>query len=309
MKRDPRLGGFRDWFKSRKAEAPRHPAPSIPVNVDLYAALELEPSVSTEEIREQYRRIAKLIHPDRNPSKEAAEVFQAATEAYTVLADPDRRAAYDKARAAAAPQRRAPAPEGEAVRPPAGAAPRPQRPERPSGTAMWEYMFGPAATHEKDIFTSFKPGAQREERGSLRTYFEASRPRPEPARPPSSERLAEWIRSNWGVDPMWTAARQARQDPRFREAGGVVSIVQLAGPRSQEQSLAEALGVPKEIVERHESQGQISGAFWGEVLNPLINAFPQAMRRVQPDDLPGTFYIHPSPDNSGIDLYYSERVR
>lgn len=49
------------------------------------------------EIKTAYRKLALQYHPDRNPDKpEAEEMFKEASEAYSVLADVDKRSAYDR---------------------------------------------------------------------------------------------------------------------------------------------------------------------------------------------------------------------
>ncbi len=64
---------------------------------DFYSVLEVARTASDEEIKKAYRRLAMKYHPDRNAgSKEAEEKFKAITEAYDVLRDPQKRAAYDR---------------------------------------------------------------------------------------------------------------------------------------------------------------------------------------------------------------------
>ncbi|GEM_PF-1938155 len=71
---------------------------------DYYARLDVRPSASTDEIRAAYRKKARATHPDHNPDDPgASERFQAVKEAYQVLCDPERRAAYDRARAGRQP--------------------------------------------------------------------------------------------------------------------------------------------------------------------------------------------------------------
>lgn len=66
---------------------------------DYYSLLELPPDASPDAIKNNYRRLAMQWHPDRNAgSKEAEERFKALSEAYTVLSNPDSRAAYDARR-------------------------------------------------------------------------------------------------------------------------------------------------------------------------------------------------------------------
>lgn len=64
---------------------------------DYYEVLEVEKTVTTDELKVSYRRLAMRYHPDRNPGDAEAEAkFKEATEAFEVLADPDKRAAYDR---------------------------------------------------------------------------------------------------------------------------------------------------------------------------------------------------------------------
>jgi len=64
---------------------------------DYYAILEVPKGASDEDIKKSYRKLAMTYHPDRNNgSKEAEERFKEITEAYDVLRDPQKRAAYDR---------------------------------------------------------------------------------------------------------------------------------------------------------------------------------------------------------------------
>lgn len=64
---------------------------------DYYEILSVSRSVSEDELKKAYRRLAMQYHPDRNPgSKEAEEEFKAVSEAYEVLSDSQRREIYDR---------------------------------------------------------------------------------------------------------------------------------------------------------------------------------------------------------------------
>jgi molecular chaperone DnaJ len=65
---------------------------------DYYEVLGVPRNVSEQDLKKAYRNLALKHHPDRNPEgqKEAEEKFKEITEAYSVLADKDKRARYDK---------------------------------------------------------------------------------------------------------------------------------------------------------------------------------------------------------------------
>ena len=65
---------------------------------DYYAVLGVTRSSDAQEIKSAYKKLALQYHPDRNPENkdEATEKFKEISEAYSVLADPQKRAMYDR---------------------------------------------------------------------------------------------------------------------------------------------------------------------------------------------------------------------
>ena len=64
---------------------------------DYYEVLGVQKTVSAQELKSAFRKVALQYHPDRNPGNaEAEEKFKEASEAYEVLSDPERRAKYDR---------------------------------------------------------------------------------------------------------------------------------------------------------------------------------------------------------------------
>ncbi len=66
------------------------------VKRDYYEVLSITRDATGEEIKKAFRKLAFEYHPDRNRNDGAEEKFKEVNEAYEVLSDPDKRAAYDR---------------------------------------------------------------------------------------------------------------------------------------------------------------------------------------------------------------------
>jgi curved DNA-binding protein len=63
---------------------------------DYYKVLGVARTASAEDIKKSYRRLARKYHPDVSKEKDAEQKFKEVQEAYEVLKDPEKRAAYDQ---------------------------------------------------------------------------------------------------------------------------------------------------------------------------------------------------------------------
>ena len=69
------------------------------IEKDYYKALGVAKDASAAEIKKVYRKLARELHPDKNPGDAKAEArFKDVSEAYDVLSDPGKRKEYDEAR-------------------------------------------------------------------------------------------------------------------------------------------------------------------------------------------------------------------
>lgn len=65
--------------------------------IDYYELLSVSKTASDAEIKTAYRKLAMQYHPDRNPDNPEAEAkFKECSEAYSILSDSEKRAAYDR---------------------------------------------------------------------------------------------------------------------------------------------------------------------------------------------------------------------
>jgi DnaJ family protein B protein 4 len=62
---------------------------------DYYGLLEVPTTATEKEIKQSYRRLSLINHPDKNPSPDAHEKFKKISEAYETLGDPEKRSRYD----------------------------------------------------------------------------------------------------------------------------------------------------------------------------------------------------------------------
>ncbi|ROT40715.1 hypothetical protein SODALDRAFT_273059 [Sodiomyces alkalinus F11] len=183
--------------------------PAIDSSRDYYADLQLPPTADVAEIKKQFRKLALLYHPDRNPGKEAEvnSKFQTIQSAHEILSDPQLKAKYDASR----PRSRYPTASGVKGNPwqnagshfpppprrtgPTG--PGPTRNPPPSGAQKYRNFAGAAPTakahpHAREdhmeakrnawhAFEQMRPNSQGK---SAYTQAKASRP-PEPPPTPS----------------------------------------------------------------------------------------------------------------------------
>ena len=63
---------------------------------DYYAILQIEKSASQNEVKTQFRKLAKKWHPDRKQSDDAEKKMAQINTAYEVLSNPQRRKIYDQ---------------------------------------------------------------------------------------------------------------------------------------------------------------------------------------------------------------------
>lgn len=113
---------------------------------DYYAVLGVKKTAAPEEIKQAYRRLAKVHHPDLQPESQkaaAAEKFKELNEAYEVLSHPEKRAAYDRYGPDGPPGASAPeSPRGRPARPGADD----EEPDFSGFSDFFQNLYGDAAS-------------------------------------------------------------------------------------------------------------------------------------------------------------------
>uniref|UniRef100_A0A3Q7G2C9 J domain-containing protein n=1 Tax=Solanum lycopersicum TaxID=4081 RepID=A0A3Q7G2C9_SOLLC len=74
--------------------------------VDWYGVLGVSPSSDDETVKKQYRKLALVLHPDKNKSIGAEGAFQLLSEAWSLLSDKSKRLAYNQRRSSKGPQQK-----------------------------------------------------------------------------------------------------------------------------------------------------------------------------------------------------------
>jgi curved DNA-binding protein len=138
---------------------------------DYYEVMGVPREAKAEDIKRAYRRLARKFHPDVSKEADAEERFKELGEAYAVLKDPEKRAAYDQLGSRWT--------EGQEFKPPPD----------------WDFHFesGPRSAAYSDFFESLFGGATHRARDDppLKPAAATGRPRYRyPSRKPSMARLA-----------------------------------------------------------------------------------------------------------------------
>ncbi|OVA09555.1 DnaJ domain [Macleaya cordata] len=87
---------------------------------DWYGVLGVNPTADDETVKKQYRKLALMLHPDKNKSVGADGAFKLISEAWSLLSDKTKRTAYDQRRFLKTSQQKVPSASGGSSAPPCG---------------------------------------------------------------------------------------------------------------------------------------------------------------------------------------------
>lgn len=302
------MAGLFDWWK-KKPEAAREP---VPVHVDLYGTLGVRPDASEGEIKKAFRELSIKFHPDRNPNDPVAERrYIEITNAYAVLTDPAKRAAYDQA---VAPQME---PSGGRTLIPSesrpGELPEQVRP-KPKARPLWEVIAkGEEKKPEGEVFEVFSATPRAPTIPSARDPYAwaTARAGRVPLTPgvdaPTTDELYHAIQL-WPLDFVWDMVRSERQKFSFQKAGAMaIDAVAGAGERPAEWEIAEMFNIPlRQAEEFIRNRGR--DAFYAEILYPVFDQVTQVFSQIKPVDIPGEFFLDWDPTGKVIELIYAEQT-
>lgn len=295
-----RMSGLFDFFSKKKKSLPGLPAPKV----DLYKAIGVTPGASQSDIRAAFRELSAKFHPDRNPGDAtAAAKYQEIIEAYSVLSDPSKRAAYDKSRSGKSQEKGLILfPEAEMMfeADPFMEMPSKREEEKKKKEAPKGFRFEDAGIEIPEpvpIIERSRP-ARREELFEEDIYA-----------PQSEEAAVEDIRhvvQSWPLDFIWDTARSERGSAGFREAGALwVESIAGTGGQPIEEEIAEAFAIPFSTLQDFKRQYGAE-ALHSKVFRPIFNVAQEILNQIKPQDIPGAFYIDFSRDGRTVDLLYAE---
>nr|VDD48937.1 unnamed protein product [Brassica oleracea] len=89
---------------------------------DLYGVIGVDPLADDEALKKQYKKLALLLHPDKNKFRGAEGAFKLVSNAWSVLSDKTKRSAYDQMRKLSTGMQKPPAP---------------SQPNKPPGSSKW----------------------------------------------------------------------------------------------------------------------------------------------------------------------------
>ncbi|KAL0358886.1 UNVERIFIED_CONTAM: Chaperone protein DnaJ [Sesamum angustifolium] len=177
--------------------------------VDWYGVLGVNPSADDETLKKQYRKLALLLHPDKNKSIGADGAFKLISEGWSLLSDKEKRLAYNQRRGGKGSQQNVPTYTGGQ-----------KVPTYTGGQNVPTYTGGPSAPppNENQFFTfaSRSPPAPKSKNRSgkaprmptrtpTHTYGPSSIPIPTPPHPPSYQR----------PDTFWTLCHRCKMQYEY----------------------------------------------------------------------------------------------